>query len=564
MLTILLPCPIGLTLLDFAVVENAISLKLKTNSPTAKCPLCQNPSKRVHSQYSRTLDDLPLANLSLRFKVLVRRFVCTNPGCTRKIFAERLADFAKVYAQRTLRQAEELYQFGLELGGEAGARLANKCRLPISSTTILRLVRNKFLPKQATPQLVGVDDFALKKGQHYGTIIIDLVNHRPLDLLPDRSAETLAQWLRQHPGIEVVTRDRAGAYADGINQGAPDALQVADHFHLLLNLTEHAKNFLDRTKACPKLPEQENSTSTPPPPQGMNEQNEEARIVAVRVSDSPGAVPAKPKLPTAHCKRQKERSLVCRERRLARYKQVIALQQQGHCVAEIARGLKLDPRTVSRYLNAGQFPELACKTRRKGMLNPYVDYLKERWLAGQTQVKILVAEVRIKGYRGGATIVYDFVREALKGKPTGELSRVEFQQAKKAQLSPRQGAWFLVADPEKLKSEDKVQLAQLLETGEKHVKFYELAQHFRVILKEGRIKEWGGWLAEAKASGIGELLSFANGLERDEKAVKNAIMSDLSNGQTEGQVNRLKVIKRQMYGRAGLDLLKARVVGRTV
>jgi hypothetical protein len=392
--------------------------------------------------------------------------VCTNPFCSRKIFAERLTDLAKVYAQRTIRQTDALYQFGLELGGEAGARLAKQSQNPVSADTILRIVKHKPLPKQETPQLVGVDDFALKRGQKYGTIIIDLVNHRPLDLLPDRTAETLADWLRQHPGIEVVTRDRAGAYADGINQGAPEALQIADHFHLLLNLTEHAKDFLNRNKDWRKPLEPELTT----PKESGAETIEPKLVRAATVSGSKAS-----NRKTAHQKRKEERSDIRRERRYERYEQVQALKQERYSVAEIAREVQLDPRTVSRYLKAGQFPEIAQKAPRRGVLSPYENYLRECWESGEQQVKHLVKKLKAKGYRGSSTIVYDFVRKVLKGHPEGELGRCEMQQKKEVVSSCREGAWLLVANPEKLKSEEQQRLARLLETGEKYAKFYELA-----------------------------------------------------------------------------------------
>lgn len=202
------------------------------------CPICEHRSQRIHSHYRRRLADCSWADYKIALHLTVRKFLCDNPTCERRIFTERLPSVMAPWAQRTQRLGRQLYEIALRLGGMAGAKLSQKLHCGVSRNTLLRLLMKQPLPAHTTPTTLGVDDFAFRKRQTYGTILVDLDRHQPIALLPGRDGAGLAEWLTQHPGGQVLSRDRSPVYKSGMSQGAPNAVQVADRFHLLQNLAE--------------------------------------------------------------------------------------------------------------------------------------------------------------------------------------------------------------------------------------------------------------------------------------------------------------------------------------
>jgi transposase len=200
----------------------------------AACPLCECPSERIHGRYGRTVADVPCGGRKVTLALTVRKFVCGTSECPRTIFTERLPSLVQTYARMTNRLSEALQTLGFATCGEVGERLAPKLGMGVSGPTLLRRMRTVYIPPPSSVRVLGIDDWSWKKGVTYGTILVDLERLRPIELLPDRATETVEVWLRAHPEVNIVSRDRGGNYAAATKKGAPQAQQIADRFHLLV------------------------------------------------------------------------------------------------------------------------------------------------------------------------------------------------------------------------------------------------------------------------------------------------------------------------------------------
>ncbi len=361
MLTTLFSLPAHLLLEDVLIEDHVLTLVITSTLTEMSCPDCHQLSSRIHSRYTRQLSDLPCQGRAVRLLVQVRRFFCDGPACSRKTFVEAFPGVAPKHARRTSRLAESLCSIAYALGGRAGARLVKRLAMPTSRYTLLCLLRRATTLPLPTPQVLGVDDFAWKKGDRYGTILVDLEAHHVVDLLPDREAETFVTWLKTHPGVKVISRDRAGTYADGAKRGAPQAIQVADRFHLLLNLTTALQKLFERKQdSLQGLAAEERAVRLTAPTH---------EAVAVLVPPAPVAEP----LMATEAQRQGRRA-----RRKRRYDEVIALHQQGVNQVAIAALVGLDRNTVRRYINAPSFPEIL-RPGKRSILDPHKKaYLQER------------------------------------------------------------------------------------------------------------------------------------------------------------------------------------------
>jgi transposase len=474
----------------------------------------------------------------------VRRLFCDNARCERRIFTERLPGLVAPWARRTARLATRLTALGLALGGAAGARLSRPLLMPTARNTLLRLIRAAPLPPEVTPSVLGVDDWALRKRHTYGTVLVDLERRRPVALLPDREAETLARWLRRHPGVGVVARDRSGAYADGIRRGAPEAMQVADRFHLLQNLAEALETTFTAHTASLRAVDQ-------------------ARDQAV-IADG-GSVPVAPPRPPA---RAATLAADRRQRRMARYQQVWRLHRAGWPGHAIARQLGLGRSTVARYLRHETFPERKGRSDvGRSLLDPWKPLLLKRWNAGQRDGRRLFHELQRQGYRGSYPTLARYtqrLRLAQEGaaprwvRSSRSPSLPSVIDRPERPLTPRTAAWLALQRPERRTAGGTKRLARLRGQDTSLAEAVDLAEEFAGLIRARQPERLDPWLARARDGGLPAFRGFAKRLGADEAAVRAAAMLPWSTGQVEGQINRLKTIKRQMYGRAKLDLLGRR------
>lgn len=521
------PDPEHLQILEMEVRDEAIVVHATTTSKGALCPLCQHSSERIHSHYVRTLADLPCSGLPVRWSIQVRRYKCLNTSCARKIFVERLHPGAPAYARRWLRQKSLLIQIAFALGGRPGERLLHHLGLSLSNDSLLRLLRAAPLPDIPSVRVLGVDDWAFRKGKTYGTILVDLETKTVLDLLPNREKESLIEW----PGIEVVSRDRGGPYAEAARKAAPHAIQVADRYHLAHNLTETLERIMRR-----RFPDIQKLLIPAP------------------------AIPIDEDLPLKYHDAARE---VTYQKKMATYEQVIALQQQGHNVSQIADHLRMGRQRVRQLLKGP--PERTIHKHPSPKLGPWKSYLRSRFFEDGCRNSLnLYREIHSQGYDGGMTIVVNYVTKLRQhiGEPStaGPVTRTQPTLTNDALPTPRQVAWWCYLPHERLREKQQEQLQKMRSHDGELNTAYELAQRFRSLLNQHASTGFDQWLQEALACDTAEIRSFARGLQRDEKAVRAGLDQSWSQGQVEAQVHRLKLIKRLSYGRAKFDLLRIRVL----
>jgi transposase len=393
------------------VTDQTLHLEVTAMQSEATCPLCKEPSRAIHSRYDRTIADLPWASMPVRLSVHVRKFFCRNSACPRAVFTERLPTLVAPSARRTQRLGAEQRQLALDQGGEAGARTATRQGMPISPRTLLRLARRTPVLEHPTPTLLGVDDFAFRKGQTYGTLLVDLQRHQPIDMLADRSADTLADWLSHHPGVAIITRDRARDYADGATRGAPDAIQVADRFHILQNAREMLQRLLEHEQASLRQATAALATERdeqPVEPAAPSEPLAAALPDLPRVAEGERDMQALPVGAAPPTSRSHER----RSARRARYEAVRDLHTQGLSIRAIAQQLHMGRQTVRRFTVADHFPERASRPRAPSKLDPFEPYLRQQLAAGASNAMQLWRDLRDHyGYRGSRALVSRWVAQ---------------------------------------------------------------------------------------------------------------------------------------------------------
>jgi transposase len=530
--TSLLSLPEGMLIEQIQITENGLIITVVATSPTSCCPCCSQPSSSIHCHYRRVLRDVPCAGRQVQLVLTVRKFSCRNPYCERKVFAERLPAFVEPWARTTIRYCQQITSIGLATCGKGGARLAARLGIQTTRQTILRRIMD--LPDLLSGSILflGIDDFSFRRGSHFGTILVNLEGRRVVDLLPDRKADTSAAWMRQQPDLMVVSRDRGGEYASAAAAGAPQAIQCADRFHLLKNLGEALEDLLARHLSTSRKHhvqqalEEQTPAWSPEPKAGRAQKPEE--------------------LPSLY-----------QQDRLALYQQMISLREQGMTQSAIAQQIGTSLRTVQRWLAAGTFPEQ--KPRRYvSQLDPYLPYLFQRWAQGCHNIACLFRELVERGYQGSYASVRDNIVRRLqfdgRKTPADSASKVP------PLATSRQAAFLFLRCPEKRRGEEQETLVKLRQIDPEVDRAYDLVQQFAHMLRSRTGEHLDAWLTRVESSKIPELRSFASGIEKDKDAVRNGLTWWINNGVVEGHVTKLKLIKRQGYGRASFPLLRKRVL----
>lgn len=512
-------------------IADMVWIWASTSATSAACPRCDRPSARVHSHYQRRLADAAIAGQRVVIRLRVRRLFCDNTECRARTFAEQVDGLTVRHSRRTVLLRRILESIAVALAGRAGARLAATMGMSAGRTTLLRLVRALPDPQIGTIAVLGVDDFALRRGHRYGTVLVNMDTHRVVDVLPDREAATLAAWLAEHPGVTVVCRDRAGAYAEGARTGAPEAIQVADRWHLWHNLAEHVEKTVAAHHGCLR------HADNPAP--------------EVPAEADSAADPAEQATAT-HAERREDSALVIRTK--ARYEQVQALKAQGKGIKPIMRELGLAKETVRRFYRATCVDELLAKPRagRPSRLDAFTPYLHQRWNTGCTNVLALHHEIVTLGYHGSYGSVRDYLApfRALGAAPP----------ATPAVPKVRRITSWLLHRPGDLDEDQQMQLKQVLTTCPHLQATAELVREFAGMLTGGHGERLDDWMTTVESTDLPHLHRFVRGLQADLDAVLHGLTLPHSSGAVEGNVNRIKMLKRQMYGRAKFSLLRKRIL----
>lgn len=580
-----LPLPDGLLIDQVEQTDAQLMVTVVSTKAHAACPGCGRLSEQVHCQYQRTVKDVPCVGRTVVLRLYVRKFCCLSLTCPRKVFAERLPALVQPWARVSNRLLEELKAIGLSASAEVSERLGPQLGMQVKAPTLLRYLRTIPDPPKTEVTSLGIDDFALRRGDTYGTILINAQTRNPLDLLPDRTAEAVMPWLATHSEIEVVSRDRASAFADAVSQVLPQATQVADRYHLLQNLRDHLQRFLDRKRTC--LPfiedtllhadhgnraEKAQRASTQP-----KEEIHEDGLKATARSDQRANEqalaqqerPPSPEVELSRLTSAERKKKISRDKRYARYEEISMLHHMGMGQRAIARTLRISRKTVKLFVASPTFPErvpgTGLRPRGKSKLDPHLPYLRVRWEEGSQTGSHLFEEIKRRGYTGSASLLNKLLSEwrtelpprSRRGSP--RKPRI-FAQKGQRRLSSRGASFLMIVPPEKVTARQQHQIEQMCQASSDLETVYHLSQEFATLLKQRKAEVLDDWLRRTQACHVAELSSFVNGIRRDYAAVYAACSRPESNGVTEGHVNRLKFLKRQMFGRAHLDLLRIKVL----
>ena len=499
--------------IDAAVEDgDAVVIVVRAQASSGLCSVCGSPSEAVHSLYERKLNDLPIGGQRVQLVARVRRFRCDVASCPRRIFAERFDGVVAPMARRTNRLDEVVFCLAIALGGRPAAALARRIGVTVSTDTLIRVVRRRGSPETPPPSVIGIDDWAWRRNFRYGTLVCDLERRKTIALLPDREPATAEAWLRRWPEIRTIARDRGGGYAVAAQKALPKAMQVADRWHLMENASQA---FLGAVR------------------KSMRE-----------IRAAIGVATINPELLTAAEMLQYE----VYQRREETNGAIIGMSKEGATIKQIVRRTGHSRGLVRKVLR-GQRSDVF--RIRSSSLEAYLPWLDEQWMAGGRNGSKLWRDLKIRGFRGCLRVVSEWA---------GRRRRSERMDATALGRAPsaRTVARLMTIGRDQLSKSETVTVAAIESGVGPLVDARDVVAAFQSMIRKKAPVELDPWIDRAKTSLVA---SFANGVIKDKAAVRAAMSSGWSNGQTEGQVCKLKLVKRQMYGRGKLDLLQARVIG---
>lgn len=508
-----------------------------------RCPNCGKYSNTIHDHYFRTITDLPVFQNKTIIILKTRKFRCKNPKCNKKVFSEQTPNILR-YSRRTKRTTEILDSLSIELTGNLGSILSKQLLITVSRSTITRIAHNQQLPEIKQPKVLGVDDWAYRKGVSYGTILIDMETSKPIEILPSRDGKDLKKWLSKYRDVEIITRDRSSSYSSAINEVCPNAIQVADRFHLLMNLSDALDKYfksinpgiraLIKDKTNEILNMSNNETVSNKEDKGSQLFTATQEFIDIKV-----------------------------DQRLDRFNKVKELQAKGIPILRISKNLGMSRNTVRSYfIQESLSPRIHPKSTN---IELFTEYIVSRLNIDGYIIKDIFNEINEMGYNGGKTQAYSNINIIKENFKIFTPNFAQVRQLKIPYIKPlnsRKLAKYIgscltdIQDPEE-RNYMKILLDNISEL--KIVR--KLVRIFKTMLKRGsgNIKRWIEFINHSKYKLAG-IRTFANGLSRDIEAVTNGINMQWSNGAVEGHVNRIKSIKRQMYGRASFDLLRKKVI----
>ena len=505
--------PSGFVVEQTTIGSDRVTVTVRSAAAERACPACGARSKRIQSRYWRFAADLPLGGRRVDLRVLVRRFWCDAVLCGRHIFAERFAEGVLApWSRRTGRLDHIVHHLGLAIGGRPAASFAERLMVPVSNDTLLRVVRRRAKTPSDTLIVVGIDDFAWRRNHRYGTIVCDLERRWTVTLLPDREPATSEAWLRHHPSITVIARDRGGGYGEAAKKALPDALQVADRWHLMENAS---RAFLDAVRKSMR----------------------QIRTVIGDTVINPDLLTCAERLQYEGYLRREETNGV-----------ILALSKDGVPIKQIAKKTGLARGTVRRIIR-GQRSDIF--RSRQSSLETELPWLDAQWEAGKRNASALWRGMKGRGFHGSLRVVCEWATRRRRAEKTDAASLARVPSA-------RTIARLMSIGRYNLSKAETVTIAAIEDGLPQLIKAREIIADFHQMIRTKAVAEIARWIDRAADSLVA---SFCDGVRKDEAAVSAAITSPWSNGQTEGQITKLKLVKRQMYGRGKIDLLQARLIG---